>query len=180
MTASPLYVSVIIASTREGRLGPTVANWFVKQVSARDDMKVDVLDLAGMAIPSRDFADSIAAADAVIVVVPEYNHSFPGALKTAIDSLRPEWRAKPVAFVTYGGISGGLRAAEALRLVFAELDAVTIRHTVSFASAWDRFDEAGDAKEAPEAEAAARRLLDQLAWWATALRSGRESRPFVA
>lgn len=84
----------------------------------------------------------IAAADAVLIVTPEYNHSFPGPLKTSIDSLRDEWKAKPVGFVSYGGIGGGLRAVEALRLVFAELHAVTVRDTVSFHNPWSRFEQA--------------------------------------
>jgi hypothetical protein len=74
----------------------------------------------------------IDAADAFVVVTPEYNHSYPASLKHAIDMAHGEWNTKPVAFVSYGGISGGLRAVEALRLVFAELHATTIRDTVSF------------------------------------------------
>ncbi len=67
-----------------------------------------------------------------VVVTPEYNHSFPGPLKAAIDRHVTPWQAKPVGFVSYGGISGGLRAVEHLRQVFAELHAVTVRETVSF------------------------------------------------
>ena len=70
-------------------------------------------------------------------MTPEYNHSFPAALKNVIDWHGPQWHVKPVGFVSYGGISGGLRAVEQLRLVFAELHAVGIRDTVSFHSAWN-------------------------------------------
>ncbi len=83
----------------------------------------DLIDLAELTVPQSladhpdvaDFAARIEAADAVIVVTPEDNHSYPGPLKTAIDAVRAPWRAKPVAFVSYGGLSGGLRAVEALR-----------------------------------------------------------------
>ncbi len=109
---------------------------------------------------------------------PEYNHSFPGPLKHAIDSLGHQWQAKPVGFVSYGGLSGGLRAVEALRVVFAELHAVTIRETVSFHSAWDQFDEHGAPRHPDLVNAAAGALLDQLAWWARALRTARAARPY--
>jgi NAD(P)H-dependent FMN reductase len=79
-----------------------------------------------------------------VVVTPEYNHGYTAALKQLIDAVKAEWVAKPVGFVSYGGVSGGLRAVEQLRLVFAELHAVTIRDGVSFAMAWNRFDEAGE------------------------------------
>jgi NAD(P)H-dependent FMN reductase len=139
-----------------------------------------VVDLAGVQVPDERFAASIAAAGAVVVVTPEYNRSFPGPLKAAVDSLRGEWAAKPVGFVSYGGISGGLRAVEALRLVFAELHAVTIRDTVSFALAWQQFDGSGAPKEPVAVNAAAGRLLDQLTWWAVTLRAGRDRRAYVA
>ena len=112
------------------------------------------------------------------MVTPEYNHSFPGPLKHAIDSLGHQWQAKPVGFVSYGGLSGGLRAVEALRVVFAELHAVTIRETVSFHSAWARFHEHGAPRDPELVNAAAGALLDQLAWWACALRAARAARPY--
>lgn len=179
MTSTPVRLAVILASTRAGRFGPTVTSWFAGQASARPDLTVEVVDLAGLEVPGHRLTTAIADADAIVVVTPEYNHSFPGPLKTAIDSLRAEWFAKPVGFVSYGGISGGLRAVEALRLVFAELHAVTVRETVSFALAWQQFDGDG-APTDPAAAAAAARLLDQLTWWATTLRAGRASTAYVA
>ncbi len=115
-----------------------------------------------------------------MIVTPEYNHSFPGPLKTALDNAHAEWHAKPVAFVSYGGLSGGLRAVEALRLVVAELHMVGIRATVSFHLAHSQFGE--DALPiAPEAPtAAAKELLDQLAWWAGTLDRGRAALPYPA
>jgi NAD(P)H-dependent FMN reductase len=112
-----------------------------------------------------------------VVVTPEYNHSFPGPLKLAIDSVHPEWAAKPVGFVSYGGVAGGLRAVEHLRSVFAELHAVTVRETVQFYLADDPLDVHGNAR-GTQADAAAGRLLDQLAWWAQALREARAARPY--
>ena len=82
-------------------------------------------------------------ADAFVVVVPEYNHGYPAALKYVIDSVQAHWQAKPVAFVAYGGHSGGVRAAEQLRQVFSGLHAVPVRDGVYFTQAWDRFDTGG-------------------------------------
>ncbi len=180
MDHAPIRLAVVVASTRPGRFGPTVATWFAGEAAGRPDLDVDLVDLAALEVPGDRFAGAIDAADAVVVVTPEYNHSFPGPLKAAIDSLRGEWFAKPVGFVSYGGISGGLRAVEALRLVFAELHAVTVRETVSFALAWECFDGDGTPKDPVTVGAAAARLLDQLIWWAATLRAGRASRAYVA
>ncbi|MGH3613379.1 MAG: NADPH-dependent FMN reductase [Pseudonocardia sp.] len=177
MSADRLHLVVILGSVREGRFGPVVADWFVGYAKQRADLTVDVVDLADTPLPA---AERMGAADAFVVITPEYNHSYPGPLKLAIDSIGEPWRAKPVGFVSYGGMSGGLRAVEPLRVVFAELHAVTVRNTVSFHSAWERFDERGRPREADAVNAAADALLDQLAWWAQALRAARAATPYVA
>ncbi len=182
MIQERMNLAVVIGSVREGRFGPTVANWFADQARQHDAFAVDLIDLAGLDIPESmasspdadDFAGRIGVADAVVVVTPEYNHSFPGPLKTAIDSLGGEWHAKPVGLVSYGGMSGGLRAVEQLRQVFAELHATTVRDSVSFANFWELFDEAGELAEAEGPNAAATVMLDALVWWGRALRSARD------
>ena len=174
MSTGQLKLAVIVGSVRRGRFGPLVADWFVRRAKARDDFDVDVVDLIDTPVPR---ADRIGDADAFAVITPEYNHSFPGPLKTAIDAFRDEWKAKPVGLVSYGGISGGLRAVEALRPVFAELHAVTIRETVSFHQARERFDEDGEPKD-PMADTAATRLFDQLGWWGHTLREAKRRRPY--
>lgn len=178
-TAQRLRLAVIVASIRPGRFGPTVASWFATQAEARDDIDLDVVDLAD-ATDQDEFAERIGRADAIVVVTPEYNHGYPGPLKTAIDSAGAEWHAKPIGFVSYGGMSGGLRAVEQLRAVFAELHAVTVRETVSFHGAWSAFDEAGAPLDAGGTSAAATTLLDQLTWWASALREARLVRPYAS
>lgn len=185
-----LRVAVVIGSTRAGRFGPTVARWFVGQAQERADLALDVIDLAEADLPSvypdapdpavDAFAARIGQAEAFVIVTPEYNHGYPASLKQAIDLSMQEWKAKPVAFVSYGGISGGLRAVEQLRQVFAELHAVTIRDTVSFAMASGRFDGGGNLRHPDDPEAATKVLLDELVWWATALRDARAARPYAA
>ncbi|QEU94534.1 NADPH-dependent FMN reductase [Streptomyces kanamyceticus] len=190
--AAPLRVAVVIGSNREGRFGPVVAEWLLARVRERTDLVVDVVDLADADLPtSLSFNPSdavsaelakvtpkLAAADAFIVLTPEYNHSYPASLKSLIDWHGAEWQAKPVALVSYGGLSGGLRAVEHLRPVLAELHAVTIRDTVSFHNAGALFDAEGNHQDPAGADAAAKTMLDQLAWWAWALRSAKEVRPY--
>jgi NAD(P)H-dependent FMN reductase len=192
MDATPLRLVVIIGSTREGRFGPTVAGWFDEQARQRPDLDLDVLDLAQAALPDRLTGSTtpvpapvsavttrLAAADAFVVVTPEYNHSYPASVKTLIDWHFAEWQAKPVGFVSYGGVSGGLRAVEHLRGVFAEVHAVTVRDTVSFHGAWDRFGPDARPVDPAECAAAAKSMLDQLSWWAHALRDARAARPYA-
>lgn len=174
MTDSPLRVAVIIGSTRQGRTGPTVAAWFAREAAGRDDLTVELLD----PVADDPLGPRLAAADAFVIVTPEYNHSFPAPLKTVIDAHGTEWAAKPVAFVSYGGISGGLRAVEHLRGVFAELHTVTIRDTVSFHNVWDCFQADGKPTEPTACGAAARTLLDRLSWWGWSLRAARATRPY--
>lgn len=171
-------LAVIVASTREGRFGPTVANWFVDRARQVEGVDVDVIDLVDVTFPGEEFTSRIGAAEAFVVVTPEYNHSFPGPLKVALDSVRGEWFAKPVGFVSYGGMSGGLRSVEALRLVFAELHAMTVRETVSFAMAWSQFDQDGRPTDPEPCNAAAAALLRQLLWWTSALSEARVARPY--
>jgi len=196
MSEDRLKVAVIIGSVRERRFGSVVANWLVAQAEQYADLDLDVVDLREVDLPPviqshpvvtgeytsaavRAFAARIGAADGFIVVTPEYNHSYPSSLKHAIDSINPEWHAKPVGFVSYGGLAGGLRAVEHLRLVFAELHAVTIRETVSFYLAPMQFDENGAPLDGAVVNGAAKKLLDQLAWWVHALREARDRRPYT-
>ncbi|MFQ6395347.1 NADPH-dependent FMN reductase [Nocardia sp. KC 131] len=193
-TANPLRLAVIVASTRSGRFGPTVANWFVEHATQRTDVTVDLIDLVDTHLPSHLTNDPgeqgaralaqmgarLEGADAFVVVTPEYNHSYPAPLKNAIDWHFTQWQAKPVGFVSYGGLSGGLRAVEHLKQVFTELHAVAVRDTVSFHGAADQFDSLGRPTSPVPSKAAATKLLDQLVWFGEALRSARSERPYVA
>ncbi|MHC8494835.1 NADPH-dependent FMN reductase [Thalassospira sp. SM2505] len=176
-------VAIIYGSAREGRFCDVVARWAIETLKTDHDISIDTIDPATLNLPAfhvgaqhpavQHLHVTLAEADAFIVVTPEYNHSFTGELKLLIDAAKQEWRRKPVAFVSYGGMSGGLRAVEQLRLVFAELQAVTMRDVVSFANAWDRFDEDGQPLEPVGAKAALHNMTTDLKWWAGALREAR-------
>lgn len=193
MSETRLRLAVIVGSVRAGRFGPTVAKWYVEQAKQHGQFDIDVLDLAEINLPTvlgePDDAGKAALgkispvleqADAFVIVTPEYNHSYPAALKNALDWHMSQFHAKPVAFVSYGGISGGLRAVEHLRGVLAELHAVTIRDTVSFIGAAYAFNEEGQPHDPKDCTAATKVLNDQLAWWAVSLREAREKRPYQA
>jgi NAD(P)H-dependent FMN reductase len=180
-----IRVAVIYGSTRPGRFCDIVARWTVERISNSGKFRLDVIDPVEQSdAPSIDgptrqsLQQRLGHADAFVVVTPEYNHGYPASLKALIDSAGAEWQAKPVAFVSYGGISGGLRAVEQLRLVFAELHAVTVRDSVSFPSAWEQFDELGALTNPERADKSMETLLARLNWWAVALREARSNAPY--
>ncbi len=178
---APLRIAVIVGSTREGRVGDGVARWFVDRARQRHGIDLEVLDLAEYEFPQRypqeatpemtAFAAAVERADGYVVVTPEYNRSFPASLKQAIDYAYDEWHAKPVGFVSYGCRSRGHYAVGALRVVFTELHTMAVRDEVGidlFAARDERDDQAVTT------------MLDQLTWWARALREARAARPYIA
>lgn len=175
---NPLKIGLVYGSARPGRFCDTVAGWVAERVQAQGRFLLAPIDPA--AEGEAELVDRIGEADAFIVVTPEYNHSFTAPLKALIDAAGGEWHAKPVAFVSYGGVSGGLRAVEHLRGVFAELHAAGIRDTVSFASAWEQFDEQGRLRHPERAERSMATALARLEWWAQALRDARLARAYGA
>jgi len=177
-----LRIAVIVGSTREGRVGDGVAAWFAGVARERSCLGVDVLDLVDFDFPARlparatgemnRFVAAVGGADGFVVVTPEYNRSFPASLKQAVDYGYDEWHAKPVGFVCYGCGSRGQYAAAALRPVFAELHTVTVRDEVGI--------DLMESEPGPAHTGAAGVLLDELVWWAEALRTARTARPYVA
>lgn len=136
-----MRIMVIVGSVRPGRVGLPVAEWVVDDLAQRDDIEIDLADLAEVDLPlmnepnhpmlrrytlphTLEWSERVDAADAFVFVTPEYNHSFSPALKNALDYLNHEWRRKPVAFVSYGGVSAGTRGVVALKPVIAALGLV--------------------------------------------------------
>ncbi|MFI5907483.1 NADPH-dependent FMN reductase [Dactylosporangium sp. NPDC051541] len=189
---------VIVGSVREGRFGPTVAGWFAAQARTYGAFDVDVADLADVTLPLElpavppkyagehyprpagmgPLTAALEAADAFVIVTPEYNHSYPAALKAAIDWHFTHWTAKPVAFVSYGGAAGGRHAVLHLENVLTELHAVTIRDGLAFPAYYNTWQDGRPLD--PEAAGYAKALLDQLSWWAAALRTARATAPYPA
>lgn len=141
-------LQIIIASTRPGRVGVSVANWFEGHARGHGGFDVEVVDLKEVGLPlydesrhpnlqayeqqhTRDWSATVSRADAYVLVMPEYNHSYNAALKNALDYLNKEWAHKPVGFVSYGGIAAGLRAVTAIKPVLASLKMVPVVEQVS-------------------------------------------------
>jgi NAD(P)H-dependent FMN reductase len=192
-----LKLAVILGSVRQGRFGPVIAQWFAGEARQHGQFSVDLIDLAESPLPlvlppeppkiattdarpaeMAGLTRKLETADVFVVVTPEYNHSFPASIKSLIDWHFTEWRAKPIGFVSYGGAGGGLRAVEQLRLVFAEMHAVSVRDTVSFHRYPELFDADGQLIDLDGPNGAAKLLLDQLAWWGAVLHDARLNSPY--
>jgi NAD(P)H-dependent FMN reductase len=193
-----LKLVIVIGSVREGRFGPVVTSWVAGQATAHGAFEVATVDLADYEIPlalpaaSPKYAGTdyprpaemaaltsrLDQADAFILVTPEYNHSYPASLKAAIDWHFTQWTAKPVGFVSYGGAAGGRHAVLHLENVLTELHAVTIRDGLAFPNYYTSWQD-GQPLDAAAA-GYAKTLLDQLAWWAAALRGARDTTPYPA
>jgi NAD(P)H-dependent FMN reductase len=136
-----MRVMIIVGSVRPGRIGLPVARWVESIARERDGVEIDFVDLVELGLPfmdepshprlqqytrphTRAWSERVAAADAVILVTPEYNHSYSPALKNALDYLHREWWRKPVGFVSYGGVSAGSRGVVALSTVTSGLGMV--------------------------------------------------------
>jgi NAD(P)H-dependent FMN reductase len=176
-----LTIALIYGSGREGRFADTIAAWLEPELAGFGQfniVRIDPMELTftpgGLNEASAELVESrISQADAFLIVTPEYNHAYPAALKAIIDCCFRPWHAKPIAFVAYGGVSGGLRAVEQLRLVFAELHAVAIRETVSLAHAWTHFDPVGNPFRPGQLTGQLAVLMKRLTWWANALKAAR-------
>ena len=133
-----LKLKIILASTREGRKGPAVAQWILDAAKAHGAFEVELLDLAAINLPFLDepnhprlkqythehtkaWSATIDSADAFIFVMPEYNFGYTAPLKNALDFVFQEWAHKPLGLVSYGGVSGGLRATQLLKPVLTAL-----------------------------------------------------------
>ncbi|AJE82599.1 MULTISPECIES: NADPH-dependent FMN reductase [Streptomyces] len=187
-----LRLVILVGATRQGRFGLTAAEWLAAHARSGADFEVDVIDLATAWLPDlatadtvvsrpsavRDLAPWLDAADAFAVVTTEYRHSYPASLKNTIDWYDREWQAKPVAFLSFGGASGGHCAVSQLRQVFAEVDAVTVRETVSFPECPGEDHAGGQALDPAEGREGALHMLDRLGWWARALREARAREPY--
>jgi NAD(P)H-dependent FMN reductase len=182
----PLRLNVITASTRPGRVGPAVARWVLDHARAHGAFDAHPVDLADFGLPvydepkhprlkdyahdhTRRWSDSVDSADAFVFVTPEYNSSPTPALLNALDFVYREWNYKPAAFVSYGGISGGLRAVEATKHVLAMLKLMAIPEGVPLPLVSQQT-ENGVFKPKEINEKGADTMLAELLRWAEALK----------
>jgi NAD(P)H-dependent FMN reductase len=180
-------LGVVIASVREGRVGRPVADWFIARARAHGRFEIDDVDLKEVNLPifaernhprlrqyendqQKAWSTRVASLDAFVFVMPEYNYSTAPALINALDYLLFEWNYKPLGLVTYGGISGGLRAAQMVKQTVSAMKMVALPEAVTIpfvAQAIDK--ESGVFKATDAHDRSAATLLDELARWTTAL-----------
>ncbi|ALG10380.1 NADPH-dependent FMN reductase [Kibdelosporangium phytohabitans] len=178
-------IAIILGSTRPGRAGERVAQWVLTQARQRGDAEYDLIDLAELDLPQIDepfppamgrythphtqrWATTVAAYDGYVLVTPEYNHSFPGVLKNALDRVYAEWNNKAVGLVSYG-VDGGVRAAEALRPVLAALQLADVSAQVVLNLRTDFADFGATFTPGQHQGPALTAMLDQLLSWSDAL-----------
>ena len=183
----PVFVPVIIGTPRQGRLTEPAANFVFGEVSKRSDIQTELIDIrkiplriddAGEALKDTEFSATIARADGFILVVPEYNHSFPGLLKHVLDTNLKEYIHKAVGVCgVSAGPFGGARMIESLVPVLRELGLVTIFWDVYFGTAGKLFDSATGRITDPAYVGRLEKFLNELVWMARALRYARENIP---
>ena len=180
-----IKIAIILGSTRPGRKGEAVARWVYEIAKKRIDAEFEFVDIKDFNLPLLDepippsqgqyskdhtkaWSAKIDSFDGYIFVTAEYNHGIPGALKNAIDYLYMEWNNKAAGFVGYGS-AGGVRAAEQLRLVMAELQIADVRAQVTL-SLFTDFENFTKFKPAAFQEQYVNTLLDQVIAWGRALK----------
>lgn len=183
-TTRPLSIPIILGTTRKGRMSEHAARFVAERLAVRPGVETDVIDIRDVPLPTDDAGDAIkdpaysaamARADGLVIVSPEYNHSFPGLLKHVLDSCLEEYIHKAAGIVgVSAGPFGGSRMIQDFLPVLRELGLMTIFTDVYVGSVHKVFDENGT----PQDPALGRRVdkfLDELVWMATTLRWGREN-----
>lgn len=182
----PLFIPVILGTARKGRMSAHAARFVAGELAKREGVATELIDIAELSLPVDDageaikdprFAEAMRRADALVIVAPEYNHSFPGLLKHVLDSCLKEYIHKPAGIVgVSAGPFGGTRVVESLLPVLRELGLVSIFWDVNFGSVRSAFDQSGQLLD----QAYVRRtdkFLAELVWMAKTLRHGRDSIP---
>ncbi|APX22290.1 MAG: NAD(P)H-dependent oxidoreductase [Rhodobacteraceae bacterium] len=182
-----LKLKVITASTRPGRIGPIVSKWVAEQAGAHDKFDVEILDLDSFELPFLDepnhpamqsytkehtkkWSAAVADADAFVFVTPEYNSFPPASVVNALQALVVEWERKPAGVVSYGGISGGLRASQELRTLLANMNIMPIKQVVPMPMVFGDITESATLEPNEEVRKGAGLMLDELHVWAEALK----------
>ena len=183
----PVFLPVIIGTPRHGRLTEPAANFVFGEASKRSDIDTELIDIrkipirmddAGEALKDSEFSATVARADGLILVAPEYNHSFPGQLKHVLDTNLKEYIHKAVGVCgVSAGPFGGARMIQSLLPVLRELGLVTIFWDVYFGTAGKLFDSATGKITDPAYSRRLEKFLNELVWMARALRYARESLP---
>jgi NAD(P)H-dependent FMN reductase len=181
----------IIASTRDGRKGVPLARWIEAEAGKDADWQIDPVDLKTLNLPMLDepehprlgkyvhqhtkaWSAMVDAADAFILVTPEYNFFAPPAIINAINYLSREWAYKPMAFVSYGGLSGGTRAVQSIKPLVTSVRIVPLTEAVNVPFFAQHINAEGQFTATPQIEAGAKAMLDELKKWTLGLKAMRQ------
>ncbi|MFC7385476.1 NADPH-dependent FMN reductase [Sphaerisporangium rhizosphaerae] len=188
-------LQILVASTRPNRAGIPVARWIEQEARAQGAFdEVEVVDLAELGLPfmdephhprmrnylnqhTLDWSAKVDGADAFVFVMPEYNYGYSAPLKNAIDYLFHEWAYKPVGIVSYGGVSGGLRAAQMIKQVVTTLKMTPVVEAVAIPFVQQFVGEDGTLSPNDLMVSSAKAMFDELRRVSDALRPLRESLP---
>ncbi|MEQ1869092.1 MAG: NAD(P)H-dependent oxidoreductase [Vicinamibacterales bacterium] len=185
---NPPLLQIVTVSTREHRKGPAITAWFEQAARAHGGFAIEVVDLAEVNLPMMNEPENprlrhyrhehtkawsliATRADAFVFVLPEYNHSIPPSLANALDYLLLEWAYKAAAFVSYGGVSGGLRAVQHTKPMLTGLRMMPIPEAVVIPFFNKQINEAGIFTPNPAESSAAASMLDELLRWTMALQA---------
>ena len=185
MNSRPLFIPVILGTVRKGRASENVAKFVFDQVKRREAVETELVDIGELNSPGNDageqikhkaFSDTCERADGLVLVVPEYNHGYPGILKHVLDSNLKEYIHKAVGIcgVSAGGF-GGTRVIQSLLPVLRELGLVTIFWDGNFSCAQALFDQTGNIKDRDTHEKRIDKFLGELIWMSKVLRFGRQN-----
>jgi NAD(P)H-dependent FMN reductase len=180
----PLRIPVILGTSRKGRLSAHAARFVCRELEKRDGVQTELIDIGrlmhqlddnGQGTGDTAFADSMARADAIVIVTPEYNHAMPGLLKHVLDSCLKEYIHKAAGIVAVSaGPFGGTRVIESSLPILRELGLVTIFWDVNVGSVAKVFDDSGNLLD-PAFVRRTDKFLGELIWMARTLRYGREN-----
>ncbi|MFN3523332.1 MAG: NADPH-dependent FMN reductase [Phenylobacterium sp.] len=189
-----LKLNIIVASTRPGRIGPAIGNWLAGFAAEHGRFDTELVDLDDFNLPLLDeaahpmmqqytkdhtkaWAQSVASADAYVFVTPEYDGYPPASLVNAVQVVLKEWGRKAAGVVSYGGVSGGLRAAHMLRPLVSTVNVHLVPQAVPLPMVFQHLDGEGGFTPPQPTIDGTKAMLDEVHAWAGALKTLRDGKP---
>jgi NAD(P)H-dependent FMN reductase len=190
MSEDRLFIPLLLGTPRKKRQSEHVARWLLGKLQEREaEIETQLFDVRDFKLPQDDYGmeikadfpewrDAMTRADGLVIVTPEYNHGYPGALKAVLDLLLPEYIHKAVAFCSVSAqVWGGVRVIEQLVTVSRELGFAVTFTDLNFPRVHTLFDESGNLIDEAAYEPRVKAFLDELIWMSRALRWGRANLP---
>ena len=183
-----MFLPLLLGTSRKNRESENVAKWIFSKLGERDEIETQYFDVRDFRLPADNYGqemkdqfpewrDAVIRADGLVIVTPEYNHGYPGSLKSVLDLLLKEYIHKAVAFAgVSAGPWGGTRVIEACVPMVRELGLAVTFTDLNFPGVASKFDDHGKLLD-DAYEGRVDRFIDELAWMSKTLRWGRENVP---